>query len=90
MLLTSITEGSIAGGINSGQPPSAKADGFYGHARTIVPRSVRKPQSEAQNITGSVEFQPGDLVLVHSKGFSVLRLITRMYWNHLLIIDEKV
>lgn len=36
------------------------------------------------------EFQPADIVLVHSKGFSLLRLITHMYWNHLALIDEKL
>jgi len=35
--------------------PSAKADGFYVHARTSVPRSGRKPQSEAQDITGGID-----------------------------------
>lgn len=37
-----------------------------------------------------VEFQPADIVLVHSRGFNWLRFITGMYWNHLLIIDEKI
>ena len=35
--------------------PSAKADGFLGHARTIVPRYVPKAQSEPQDITGCVD-----------------------------------
>ncbi len=35
--------------------PSAKADGFLGHARATAPRFVPKPQSEAQDITGGVD-----------------------------------
>jgi len=37
--------------------PSAKADGFLGHARTIVPRYVPNAQSErtSKNITGGVD-----------------------------------
>jgi len=34
---------------------SAKADSFYVHARTSVPRSGRKAQSEPQNITGGID-----------------------------------
>lgn len=35
--------------------PSAKADGFLGHARGNPPRFVPKAQSEPQNITGGVD-----------------------------------
>lgn len=35
--------------------PSAKADGFLGHARDSSPRFVPKAQSEPQNITGCVD-----------------------------------
>jgi len=47
--------------------PSVKADGFLGHARTIVPRFVPKPQSEAQNITGSVDISVNDKPAVRAR-----------------------
>ena len=40
--------------------PSAKADGFYAHARTSVPRWGRKPQSEAQDILGGIDITVDD------------------------------
>ena len=40
--------------------PSAKADGFVGHARTTVPRCVPQPQSEAQDITGGIDITVDD------------------------------
>ncbi len=37
-----------------------------------------------------IKFQPADLVLVHSEGFSPLRLVTGMYYNHAAMIDEPI
>lgn len=37
-----------------------------------------------------VKLQPGDIINVHSNGFSLLRLLTGLYWNHTLMIDESI
>ncbi len=35
-----------------------------------------------------MKLEPGDIVLIHNRGFSWLRLITGLYWNHVLLVDE--
>ncbi len=37
-----------------------------------------------------LDIQDGDIVLVHQKGFSWLRLLTGMQYNHVFIIDERI
>ncbi len=37
-----------------------------------------------------MKFQPADIVLVHAKGFNLLRLITGLYWNHALLIEKEI
>ena len=62
--------------------PSAKADGFLGHARTIMPRYVPSAQSERTgiNITGGVDISINDQPAVRarvntiSKSFGNIRL----------------
>jgi hypothetical protein len=47
--------------------PSAKSDGFYVHARTSVPRSGRKAQSEPQDITGCIDITVNNQPAVRAK-----------------------
>jgi hypothetical protein len=37
-----------------------------------------------------MDIQPADIVLVHSNGISLLRMLTGMYYNHVFIIDERI
>ena len=37
-----------------------------------------------------IKFQPGDIVVVHAKGFNWLRVVTGLYWNHAMLIDEPL
>ncbi len=52
-----------------------------------MPEQLQFPNM-GQASTNFPQLLPGDIVLTHSPGFNFLRVLTGLYWNHVILIDE--